>query len=337
MLDLLVRCDDSLVQVFFNVLEMSCQKHIVDHILKINGLDAHNTADESGVVQQEYSAFGGSQKFNPCADDTVCELVTKEKAFVDTDGKCEANLHLRRLDSDVHMDCLSAQDSNIFDSETACKTINGSPLSDRIASIIRDIHGISTASLQQNVLDSNVGMDCLSARDSSTFVSETVRKTVDSLQLPVQVVSASGAMAGEVGCGGSVNFEAVDRPPASGQGLKREEIELREYQKELCRPGIEGRNLIICAPTGSGKTYTAGYICKQRRLQAQSDRRRFKAVFIVCIRNLITQQSDALGHIIGSDVVRGADDKLTLSTMTSYFDVVVATAQVNYRSVILLC
>ena len=52
-------------------------------------------------------------------------------------------------------------------------------------------------------------------------------------------------------------------------------------------------------------------------------------MFIVCIRNLIMQQTDALARIIGSDVVRGADDQLTLVTLASYFDVVVATAQVN--------
>jgi len=57
-------------------------------------------------------------------------------------------------------------------------------------------------------------------------------------------------------------------------------------------------------------------------------------VFIVCIRNLITQQSDALVRIIGSDVVRGVDDKLTLATLIQYFDVVVATAQVNYHRIV---
>ncbi len=35
---------------------------------------------------------------------------------------------------------------------------------------------------------------------------------------------------------------------------------LREYQKELARPGILGRNYIICAPTGCGKTEVVGYI-----------------------------------------------------------------------------
>jgi len=255
MLDLLERRDDALVKVFFNVLELNDQKHIVDYIL-----DPRNTTNENGVSQQQCrgqrcldqdAAVAGCQ-FNPCIDEIGCVSVIEGQTFVcsayNSDGNFAA--HQASLDSDVLMDCLPAEDSSTFASETACKV--------------------------------------------------------------------------------------VEMPLASGQGLEGEQIELREYQKELSRPGIEGHNQIICAPTGSGKTYTAGYICQQQRLWAEKEGRHFKAIFIVCIRNLITQQSDALGHIIGKDVVRGADDKLSLSIYSECFDVVVATAQVKwlYRVVI---
>ena len=41
------------------------------------------------------------------------------------------------------------------------------------------------------------------------------------------------------------------------------ELKLREYQKELAAPALEGKNTIICAPTNSGKTYVAIEIAKK--------------------------------------------------------------------------
>ncbi|XP_048454571.1 interferon-induced helicase C domain-containing protein 1 [Rhincodon typus] len=40
------------------------------------------------------------------------------------------------------------------------------------------------------------------------------------------------------------------------------EIHLRDYQQEVAAPALEGKNLIICLPTGSGKTRVAVYITR---------------------------------------------------------------------------
>lgn len=52
---------------------------------------------------------------------------------------------------------------------------------------------------------------------------------------------------------------------------RREPLHMRNYQKELAAPALEGSNVIICAPTGSGKTRVALYIV-QHHLQTAHGR-----------------------------------------------------------------
>lgn len=51
------------------------------------------------------------------------------------------------------------------------------------------------------------------------------------------------------------------------------DIVLRDYQMDVARPALEGKNIIICLPTGSGKTRVAVFITKQhlesRKLKGQ--------------------------------------------------------------------
>ena len=127
----------------------------------------------------------------------------------------------------------------------------------------------------------------------------------------------------------SVTVSGGRRIPVVSHDASKTSITLRNYQTELAELGCQGSNCIICAPTGSGKTFTAGYICKTRRDFAIAERRRFKCLFVVCIRNLIRQQKEALSHIMPeSGVVCGVDDSLLLSEYFQQYDVVVATAQV---------
>uniref|UniRef100_A0A4W3HNH9 RNA helicase n=1 Tax=Callorhinchus milii TaxID=7868 RepID=A0A4W3HNH9_CALMI len=47
-----------------------------------------------------------------------------------------------------------------------------------------------------------------------------------------------------------------------GRGSPVPEIKLRDYQQEVAVPALEGKNIIICLPTGSGKTRVAVYITR---------------------------------------------------------------------------
>lgn len=68
-----------------------------------------------------------------------------------------------------------------------------------------------------------------------------------------------------------------------------EELKLRSYQMELARPSLEGKNSVIVAPTGSGKTHVALYIIKHH-MESINSIRHPKVIFLVEQSALAEQQ-----------------------------------------------
>ena len=73
--------------------------------------------------------------------------------------------------------------------------------------------------------------------------------------------------------------------------------EVREYQRELAQPGIEGKNYIIIAPTGSGKTVVAAMVISDH-LQKNQHHQSCHVVFVVNTKPLAEQQKRQLDNII---------------------------------------
>ena len=103
---------------------------------------------------------------------------------------------------------------------------------------------------------------------------------------------------------------------------------IREYQKELAAPGIEGKNCIVVAPTGTGKTLVGCLI-----ISASLKRHRGKKViFLAYTTPLAMQQKQKLSHrIMGAKVMSltgETSNALALSSLLKTHDIVVCTPQI---------
>ena len=106
------------------------------------------------------------------------------------------------------------------------------------------------------------------------------------------------------------------------------QFEPRDYQNELAKPGIEGKNYIIVAPTGCGKTLVAAIIISKHLRKLQDSDDVGKVVFLVNTKPLADQQREALRkHIRGARVECIVGDSIcTIKEALKQNDIVVCTA-----------
>ncbi|KAF7668812.1 hypothetical protein LDENG_00285850 [Lucifuga dentata] len=124
----------------------------------------------------------------------------------------------------------------------------------------------------------------------------------------------------------------------SAPASKKADIVLRDYQMDVARPALEGKNIMICLPTGSGKTRIAVYITKEHLDRRRGGERSGKVVVLVNKVPLVEQHYSTeflhfLKHAYKVERVSGDSQlKISFTEIVKNNDVIICTAQIleNY-------
>ncbi|XP_040003698.1 interferon-induced helicase C domain-containing protein 1 [Xiphias gladius] len=127
-------------------------------------------------------------------------------------------------------------------------------------------------------------------------------------------------------------------PGAAVRGQENADIVLRDYQMDVAKPALEGKNIIICLPTGSGKTRVAVYITKKHLDRRRTEGQSGKVVVLVNKVPLVEQHYSSeflpfLKHTYKVERVSGdCQLKISFTEIVKKNDVIICTAQIleNY-------
>lgn len=115
---------------------------------------------------------------------------------------------------------------------------------------------------------------------------------------------------------------------------ERTSPELRPYQMEVAQPALEGKNIIICLPTGSGKTRVAVYITKDHLDKKKQASKPGKVIVLVnkviLVEQLCLEEFKPFLKKWYSVIGLSGDTQLKISfpDIVKSYDVIISTAQI---------
>ncbi|XP_066432030.1 interferon-induced helicase C domain-containing protein 1 isoform X1 [Eleutherodactylus coqui] len=134
--------------------------------------------------------------------------------------------------------------------------------------------------------------------------------------------------------------ESVEHEPSRSRdkASPAREMTLRDYQMEVAKPALDGENIIICLPTGSGKTRVAVYIARNHLDERKRKGLPAKVIVLVNKVPLVDQHFRSEFHPYLKDRYRvtkiSGDSQLKISfpRVVMENDVIICTAQILENS-----
>ncbi|XP_009899493.2 interferon-induced helicase C domain-containing protein 1 [Dryobates pubescens] len=154
------------------------------------------------------------------------------------------------------------------------------------------------------------------------------------------VFTGGGSVSLNENLGQSYNTSDSDDDEGENRASPEPDLILRDYQMEVAKPALNGENIIICLPTGSGKTRVAVYITKDHLDKKKRALEPGKVIVLVNKVSLVEQHLQTefnpflkrWYHVTG--LSGDTQLKISFPEVVRRHDVIISTAQILENSLI---
>ncbi|XP_006879421.1 PREDICTED: interferon-induced helicase C domain-containing protein 1 [Elephantulus edwardii] len=176
----------------------------------------------------------------------------------------------------------------------------------------------------------------LSFADSSVVSESDTSLAEGSVSCLEESLGHNSNMGSDSGTMGSDSDEENEMRRASPEP----ELHLRSYQLEVAKSALEGKNIIICLPTGSGKTRVAVYIAKDHLDRKKKESALGKVIVLVnkvpLVEQLFRKEFEPYLKKCYRTIGLSGDTQLKISfpNLVKTHDVIICTAQILENSLL---